>query len=526
MGCVTERGVPEEKWLAATERYLDDRNLSFRELSDPNQSTVARGDLVERLHQEFGHLGHPGLNGVIRPRAWWPGMRRDVEEATRTCPNCQVSQGLRKSLEREVSQPMVTAGLQPFERWGIDLIGRLPTTPNGNRWIITAIDYATGWPVAQAVKDATEEAIGLFLFERIFVHYDAPREIISDNGRNLLAGAVRYFVKLLQTRYRTTTPYHPRTNGKVENLNGILGRMLTKYLMNKPTRAWDLYLQQALFATRVHEYAVTRFSPFYLVYRVHPRIPSDPSDGSGTEALRTDAIRNLSDARTKANELLLTRAIRTKRVLIRNETGKKFESKWFGPYQVLQSHPLGTYALAEPNGHVLRTLINGSRLLEANVDDLTTLWTSSAARMALRRARIQVERPEEVRTILEIDKDLPNYLDLSTFTRKEWEDFKRLGARFNSVGEELATRRVIAKQRAKARRRRTLPAEAEQQKSDSDEWNSEANDYESEASISPAEDNEEDVSHTRVSQYRDADTSERELFDGPFAVVIPSRSTN
>jgi transposase InsO family protein len=316
-------------------------------------------------------------------------MRQDVEEAARTCPNCQVSQGLRKSLEREESQHMVTVKIQPFERWGIDLIGRLPTTPNGHRWIITAIDYATGWPVAEAVRDATEETIGLFLFEKIFVHYGAPKEIITDNGPNLMSGAVRYFVELLKTRHKTITPYHPRTNGKVENLNGTLGKMLTKYLMNKPTRAWDLYLQQALFATRVHEHAVMKASPFFLVYGVQPRIPSDTPDTPGSDVSRIDAIANLSDARTKANELLLARAIRTKRVrdelvtkksfqpndwvLIRNESGKKFESKWFGPYRVLQSHPLGTYALSEPNGHVLRTLVNGSRLLEANVDDPTTL---------------------------------------------------------------------------------------------------------------------------------------------------------
>jgi hypothetical protein len=53
---------------------------------------------------------------------------------------------------------MVKKGIQPFERWGVDLIGRLPVTPNGNKWIITAIDYATGWPVAKAVPDATDEA--------------------------------------------------------------------------------------------------------------------------------------------------------------------------------------------------------------------------------------------------------------------------------------------------------------------------------------------------------------------------------
>ena len=34
--------------------------------------------------------------------------------------------------------------IQPFQRWGIDLIEVLPKTAQGNRWIITAVDYATG----------------------------------------------------------------------------------------------------------------------------------------------------------------------------------------------------------------------------------------------------------------------------------------------------------------------------------------------------------------------------------------------
>ncbi|KOS36133.1 hypothetical protein ACN38_g13162 [Penicillium nordicum] len=163
---------------------------------------------------------------------------------------------------------MVTSNIRPFERWGIDLIGALPATPNGNRWIITAIDYATGWPVARAVPDATEETLAEFLFRDIYAHYGAFNELISDNGPNLLSGAVRHFVGLLRARYRTTTPYHPRTNGKVENFNGLIGRMLTKYLMGKPTRLWDEYLTKALFATRVREYTVTRKSPYFLVYGV------------------------------------------------------------------------------------------------------------------------------------------------------------------------------------------------------------------------------------------------------------------
>jgi transposase InsO family protein len=74
------------------------------------------------------------------------------------------------------------------------------------------------------------------------MNYRAPIEVISDNSQNLLSGVVAYYLKLLKTRHRTTTPYHPRINGKVENLNGLLGRMLTKYLIGKLTKVWDLYL--------------------------------------------------------------------------------------------------------------------------------------------------------------------------------------------------------------------------------------------------------------------------------------------
>ena len=499
--------VPEKDWLAATEEYLDSKilpadkklaravekfapNLEYRDMKLPMKSTsvahrqlvfayedgvcapylepLFRRELLLRLHEEFGHLGYPGLNGAVRPRAWWPNMKKDVEDIAKSCPNCQVSQNPRKGLEREVARHMVENGIRPFERWGIDLIGRLPCTPNGNRWIITAIDYATGWVVAQAVPEATEEALGQFMHDQIFINYGAPREIVTDNGRNLLAGAVRYYIQLLGARHRTTTPYHPRTNGKVENFNGLLGRMLTKYLMNKPTKLWDLYLAQAVFAARVHEHSTTGFSPFYLVYGEQPRIPSDDDDAMVAQpfAERLDVLQNLNDARTKANELLLNRAIKMGRirdskvtktsfqeddwVLIRNESGKKFESKWFGPYRVLAAHALGTYALAEPSGRVLRNLVNGSRLLEARVDDPQSLWTSQAARSAMRRAGMKLKRPEEVRKILENDAPPPTYSDLSTFTREEWDEFRRNGVRQSLVGEDAIAERVIEKARGRA----------------------------------------------------------------------------
>jgi hypothetical protein len=577
------KGQSEEKWVPAMIRYLRDGTPPTEKKLDKSVRSMAkdfrlrerivmeddvhreseeqlvrvyddaeapflevpfRKDLVRKMHREFGHLGFPGLMGTIRSRAWWPTMREDIQEMIHSCANCQVSQSSKTSLERERAQHQVEVGIRPFERWGIDLIGPLPATPNKNKWIITAIDYATGWPVAKAVPEATEEAIARFLHEDIFINYGAPRELLSDNGPNLLAGAVQHYVKILQTRHRTTTPYHPRTNGKVENLNGLLGRILTKYLMGKPTRLWDEYLPQALFAARVRSHAVAGRSPFYLVYGVNPRIPSDENvpidDESIAEAV--PRIEQVNHARSIANELLLNRAIKTNKirdstvtktsfevgswVLVRNEGPEKFQSRWFGPYRVLKSHPLGTYALEEPGGRVLRNLINGSRLIEAQVDDPKELWSSAAYNRALKRKGMTLERPIEVRKIVDAHEPDPiTYSELSTITRAEWDERERAGAH-RLVGEdEPIAERVLKRARQKASRRRAIESgiprkrgRPARQKKDSDEsaselaWSAHSSEEEprTRTDASDTDDNaDEDVRPQRSVQ-----------FDGPFAVIV------
>jgi hypothetical protein len=57
------------------------------------------------------------------------------------------------------------------------------------------IEYVTGWPVARALKKATEEEIAQFIHEEIYTNYSAPRKIISNNGPNLIGTNVAYYIK-------------------------------------------------------------------------------------------------------------------------------------------------------------------------------------------------------------------------------------------------------------------------------------------------------------------------------------------
>jgi hypothetical protein len=71
------------------------------------------------------------------------------------------------------------------------ILGPLPPTPRGNKYIITATDYFTKWPEAGALKDKTALGVASFLFS-IFGRHGWPERIISDQGREFVNGVTRF----------------------------------------------------------------------------------------------------------------------------------------------------------------------------------------------------------------------------------------------------------------------------------------------------------------------------------------------
>lgn len=422
-----------------------------------------RADLLERMHREYGHLGYPGLQGVMNGRGWWYGLEKDIKNYTHICPECQVTQRARPGQEREIPRTLASDDLQLFDRWAIDLIGILPKTPAGNCWIFTAIEYMTGWPVTKALPNARAETIANVIHDDIAMVYGPPKELLSDNGRNLTGGVMKAYTALLATKHRVTTPYHPRTNGMVENFNGLLGNILTKMLVNQPTILWDQYLMQATFSIRIRIHSSKGKSPYSLLFGRDPRLPSDdnqlrPLEYSGDVIqANLERIEKMQHARMVANKKLVEKAVKARQlredsvklasfrkgdwVLVRAEARQKFEGRWFGPYKVLEAHILGTYRLQDPSGNVVKTLINGQRLFPAQVqgEDIKGLWNSSRIQGALRKRNITLnESSPEVAEIFEKENaDTPSYDELASIPAKEWKKMmeKRSGERSGQVGE-------------------------------------------------------------------------------------------
>ena len=242
-------------------------------------------------------------------------MDADIGRFISACPNCQIVQRQRVNQETEYAQVLTNPFIQLFQRWGIDLIGILPKTTNGNRWIITAIGHVTGWPIAKAIPSATEDAIADFIFHEIYMHYGTPQKIFTDDGKNIWGGVVQSYLKKIHTVHKGTSLYHPRTNGKVERLNGILEDMISKLLFGKPTKLWDLYLDQALFACRVRTHSTMKTSPFYLVYGRQPHLLDDPNRTlpiDAAPARHDERIRLVQSARQEVAIAMHERALKAK----------------------------------------------------------------------------------------------------------------------------------------------------------------------------------------------------------------------
>lgn len=91
-------------------------------------------------------------------------------------PVKRTSQGMKKIKTNCV--PMYTEismkGLGPWVVIGTDLIGPLPETLDGNRYIVTVIDYFTKWTEAMAIRNKDARSVAKCLANSLFRYVLSP----------------------------------------------------------------------------------------------------------------------------------------------------------------------------------------------------------------------------------------------------------------------------------------------------------------------------------------------------------------
>ncbi|KAG1277498.1 hypothetical protein G6F66_012277 [Rhizopus arrhizus] len=362
--------------------YLVDKESEKKVLHDGNVREV-----LVKLHTE-NHFCGRSLYRLAQQHFIYDKLSLACKEVARECVTCQMRS--RPVFKRSNMANPIKTPSKPFFMVGCDAVGPLEVTSQGNRYILTGIDYLTRWPIAQAVSNINETTTCEFYYSQIISMYGVPNYILTDRGSNFCSVYTKTFLMKMGCKSITTTSYRPQTNGLCERLNQTLCGTIAKLARDhNDVYEWDKYINQALLALRTLVNESSGFSPCQLLYGYQMITPGSwqaPILGFvegeyEVEVARRvefnqkelDQIRNI--AREESDRAKLKQAIRYNKtvhpreyqvgeqVLLKEAVlSNKFADKWSGPYVVVQVLRNGTYMIEGPRLGRIKSAVNGDSL--------------------------------------------------------------------------------------------------------------------------------------------------------------------
>ena len=100
-----------------------------------------------------------------------------------------------------------------MERIAIDVLGPLPMTEAGNKYILIIANYFTKWVEAFPLPNQEAKTVADKLINEVICRFGVPLIIHSDQGRNFESALFAEVCQLLDIQKTPTTPYHPQSDG-------------------------------------------------------------------------------------------------------------------------------------------------------------------------------------------------------------------------------------------------------------------------------------------------------------------------
>ena len=250
-----------------------------------------RSRALAGCHDDVGHQGRMRTLSLLRERFFWPGMQTEAMQHVMKCTRC-----LRRKTPSHVAPLQPIHVTQPLELVHMDYLSLEPSKGNIEN-VLVITDHFTRYALAYPSKTQTAQATARILWDNFICHYGFPEKFISDQGRNFESDLIKELCKIAGVKKLHTTPYHPQGNGQCERFNSTLCNMLGT-LSEEEKSDWKSYLGCMAHAYNCTKHASTTYSPYYLMFGRHPRLPIDvefglPKSNSGDNSSKSRYVQKL-----------------------------------------------------------------------------------------------------------------------------------------------------------------------------------------------------------------------------------------
>lgn len=196
-------------------------------------------------------------------------MRKYVDQYVLNCDTCRRSKAPRNRLQ-DVLRPLPIPDC-PWTDLSMDFVTGLPES-NGYNAILVVVDRLTKMRHLIPTTEECDAPTPADLFvDYVWKLHGLPESIVSDRGTQFTLDFWKSLCSRLEISPRSSTAFHPQTDGQTERINAVMEQYLRAYVSYQQD---DLsrFLPLAEFATNNHVSETTHLSPFEANYGRHPRM--------------------------------------------------------------------------------------------------------------------------------------------------------------------------------------------------------------------------------------------------------------
>ena len=255
--CFLQDGVLCQRYVCST------THISHIQVVVP---AILRDSVLNHLHNSSGHFGVKRTTALVKDGFYWPGYEADITQWIHSCNLCKHRQPSTRTSHAPLG---VIEATTPFEYLSWDIMGPLPVSERGNRYILVVTDLFTKWVEAFPISNTLSTTLATVLVDEVICRYGVPSYLHSDQGANLCSEVVSCLCKLCDIHKTHTSAYHPQGNGQVERFNRTVESILSK-MVQANQQNWDVQLPKALFVYRCSIHESTGFTPYHLNFGRSP----------------------------------------------------------------------------------------------------------------------------------------------------------------------------------------------------------------------------------------------------------------